>query len=181
MESVKEKQNTFFDKAKDQFGYTNVMQSPKVEKVIVNVGSGARRDKDHHATVMDRLAKITGQKPSPRPAKQSIASYKLREGEVVGQQVTLRGQQMIDFLDRLINIALPRTKDFRGISRSAVDEMGNYTLGIKENTIFPETGDEDLRDVFGMAVTIVTGATSKEEAIALLEHIGMPFKKVVTE
>ena len=123
------------------------------------------------------MARITGQKAAPRGAKVSIATFKSREGDVVGYQVTLRGARMLDFLDRLINIALPRTKDFRGIPQTAADEMGNYTLGIKEHTIFPETADEELKDVFGFAVTIVTTAKSKDQVIALLTHLGFPFKK----
>jgi large subunit ribosomal protein L5 len=127
--------------------------------------------------VEDRLAKITGQKAAPRAAKISIATFKSRQGDVVGYQVTLRGQRMHDFLEKLIHIALPRTKDFRGINLSGADEMGNYTMGIKEHTIFPETSDEELKDVFGMAITIVTSAKSKEEVLKLLNHLGFPFKK----
>jgi large subunit ribosomal protein L5 len=119
---------------------------------------------------------ITGQKASPRPAKQSIASFKLREGEIIGYQVTLRGKRMQHFLDKLIHIALPQTRDFRGLKTSSIDEMGNYTLGIRENTIFPETADEELKDVFGMSITIVTTAKTKTESEALLRHIGFPLK-----
>jgi large subunit ribosomal protein L5 len=168
---------TLKEKSKKMPGYKNPMQTPKVMKVVVSSGVGSFKDKTKQKVVEDRLAKITGQKPSARPAKVSIANYKSREGDLVGYQVTLRGQRMYDFLERLVNIALPRTKDFRGISRDAADEMGNYTLGIKEHTIFPETSDEELKDVFGLAVTIVTSAKSKSEVLDLLTHLGFPFKK----
>lgn len=162
---------------KDTFGYTNVMQSPRILKVIVATGVGKIDDKNRLALIQDRLAQITGQKPSPRPAKQSIASFKLREGEIVGYQVTLRGANMHSFLDKLIHVALPQTRDFRGLKTSAIDEMGNMTIGIPEHTIFPETVNEEIRDVFGLAVTIVTTAKSKKEAEALLRHIGLPLQK----
>ncbi|MEK7176097.1 MAG: 50S ribosomal protein L5 [Patescibacteria group bacterium] len=158
-------------------GYKNSMQAPRILKVVVSAGVGSFKDKNKFKVVEDRLARITGQKASPRGAKVSIATFKSRQGDVVGYQVTLRGHRMYDFLDRLINIALPRTKDFRGISPAAADEMGNYTLGIKEHTIFPETSDEELKDVFGLAITIVTTAKSKEEVIKFLTHLGFPFKK----
>lgn len=168
---------TIKEKAKTLEGYKNAMQMPRLLKVVISTGVGSFKDKAKFKVVEDRLAKITGQKASPRGAKVSIASYKSRTGDVVGYQVTLRGQRMHDFLDRLINIALPRTKDFRGISPTAADEMGNYTLGIKEHSIFPETTDEELKDVFGLAITIVTTAKSKEEVIKFLTHLGFPFKK----
>ncbi|MCR4279776.1 MAG: 50S ribosomal protein L5 [Candidatus Zambryskibacteria bacterium] len=168
---------TIKEKAKTLEGYKNAMQMPRLLKVVISTGVGSFKDKAKFKVVEDRLAKITGQKASPRGAKVSIASYKSRTGDVVGYQVTLRGQRMHDFLDRLINIALPRTKDFRGISPTAADEMGNYTLGIKEHSIFPETTDEELKDVFGFAITIVTTAKSKEEVIKFLTHLGFPFKK----
>ena len=153
------------------------MQSPKIVKVVVNTGVGSFGDKKKIDIVMDRLAKITGQKPAKRGAKKSIASFKSREGDIVGVQVTLRGEKMWSFLDRLFNIALPRTKDFRGISESAIDEMGNYTLGVKEHTIFPETADEDIKDIFGLSVTIVSSAKTKKEGLAFFENLGVPFKK----
>ncbi|MBX4200460.1 50S ribosomal protein L5 [Candidatus Parcubacteria bacterium] len=173
METLKEKVNNGYKK----LGKKNKMQSPRLVKVVISVGVGSFRDKNKMKVVEDRLLRITGQKPSSRGAKISIANFKSREGDVVGYQVTLRGPRMYDFLERLLHIALPRTKDFRGISRDATDEMGNYTLGIKENTIFPETSDEELKDVFGMAVTVVTTAKSKPEAQEFLEYLGFPFKK----
>ena len=166
---------------KSEFGYKNVMQAPKIEKVVISCGVGSQKDKKKLDIIEDRLSKITGQKPVRKGAKISIAAFKVREGDTVGMQVTLRGQRMQDFLDRLVNIALPRTKDFRGISANAVDEMGNYTLGIKENTIFPESSDEDLKDVFGLAITIVTNVKNKNETKAFLTHLGFPFKKIETQ
>ena len=136
-----------------------------------------KNDKNKNEFIAGRLAKITGQKPSPRQAKQSIASFKLREGEVVGQMVTLRGDRMCTFVDKLINIAFPRTKDFRGLESKGIDDVGNLTLGIKEHTIFPETGDEELKDVFSLAITFVTTAKNKAEAKAFFDYIGIPFKK----
>jgi large subunit ribosomal protein L5 len=126
---------------------------------------------------LDRLSKITGQKPALRQAKKSIASFKIRQGDPVGVSVSLRGTRMYGFLDKLLNIALPRTKDFRGIESKIVDSIGNATIGIKEHTVFPETVDEELKDVFGMAVTVVTTAKSKEEAKEFFDLIGVPFKK----
>ncbi len=153
------------------------MQAPRIEKVVVGAGVGRVSDKKQKELIEDRLAKITGQKAAARGAKQSIASFKLRQGDIVGYQVTLRGARMYHFLDKLIHVALPRTRDFRGLKVSSIDEMGNYTLGIRENTIFPEASDEDLRNVFGLGITIVTTAKTKDEAIALLRHIGMPLEK----
>ncbi|PIP73801.1 MAG: 50S ribosomal protein L5 [Candidatus Lloydbacteria bacterium CG22_combo_CG10-13_8_21_14_all_47_15] len=179
MESTKEKQKTVYDELKGEFGYTNRMATPKIVKVVVSTGTGRRMrtDREWNELVADRLAKITGQKPAPRGAKKSIANFKVRQGEVIGESVTLRGERMYAFLDKLFGIAIPRMRDFRGLPVMSVDEMGNFTTGIREHTIFPETADEDLRDVFGMSVTIVTTAKNKAEAIAFLKHIGVPFKK----
>ena len=177
MSSVKELQKNTFDALKGTLGFSNTMESPKLDKVVLSVGVGSVKEKDKFQVIQDRLARISGQKVAIRPAKKSIASFKVREGDIVGYQVTLRGERMITFLDKLIHIALPRTKDFRGIERKSIDEMGNITIGIPEHTVFPETSDEDLRDVFGFAVTIVTTADTKEGAEAFLEHIGIPFKK----
>ncbi len=171
--------DTAYDTMKSEFGYTNKMAAPKITKIIVAAGTGkkARFDKNFNTLVADRLAKITGQKTSPRKAKKSIAGFKIREGDLVGQMVTLRGAAMKSFLEKLIHITLPRTKDFRGINRTTVDSMGNMTLGIREHTIFPETAEEDLKDVFGLSITIGTTAKSRPEAMAFLTHIGIPFKK----
>lgn len=177
METIKQKTATAFDALKKDFGYKNKMQSPKIQKVVVSSGVGSFKDKKKIDLAVDRITKITGQKPVKKGAKLSVASFKVRQGDTVGLQVTLRGTRMYDFLDRLINIALPRTKDFRGISATGLDEMGNYTLGIKENTIFPESSDEDLKDVFGLAVTIVTSVSDSKQTKAFLTHLGFPFKK----
>ncbi len=175
--SIKEKQNSSFETLKHEFHLKNKMQAPKLVKVVLSSGTGSAKDKHKKALVGDRLAKISGQKASERTAKKSIATFKLREGDAVGYQITLRGQRMFDFLDRLVNVALPRTKDFRGIKPTAIDEMGNYTLGIKEHTIFPETSDEELKDVFGFAVTVVTTSKDAKQTKAFLTHLGFPFKK----
>lgn len=179
MDSITTRMKTAFGSLKGDFGYKNVMQTPKVEKVILSVGTGRVQDKAKIALIQDRLARITGQKPSRRPAKQSIASFKLRAGDIVGYQVTLRGTRMNYFLDKFVNIALPQTRDFQGLKRSSIDEMGNYSVGIKESTIFPECGDDELKDVFPMGITIVTTAKSKKESEAFLRHIGLPLQQAV--
>lgn len=181
METIKQKTEKAFSALKDEFGYKNAMQAPRIMKVVISTGIGSVKDKKKIELIADRLSKITGQKPVRKGAKISIAAFKVREGDPVGMQVTIRGARMFDFLDKLINIALPRTKDFRGISSNGIDEMGNYTLGIKENTIFPESGDEDLKDVFGLAVTVVTNVKDPKETKAFLTHLGFPFKKVETK
>ena len=179
MNSIKQKERKSFDELKTKFGYKNFFAAPQIVKVVVNtgIGSGMKKDRKINEFISGRLAKITGQKPSERAAKKSIAGFKIREGDPVGLMVTLRGKRMYNFLDKLFNVAIPRTKDFRGIKRSAVDEMGNFTIGIKEHTIFPETSDEELKDIFGLAVTIVTTAKSKEEAESFLRALGLPLQK----
>jgi large subunit ribosomal protein L5 len=172
----KEKVQTSFEALSEKFGYTNRLRAPRIVKVVVSSGVG-KADKNRMQLVSERLARITGQKAAPRAAKASIAQFKMREGDIVGYQVTLRGARMYDFIDKLIHIALPRTRDFRGLSAGAIDDMGNLTIGIKEHTIFPEAADEDLKDVFGIAITIVTTAKNKEEADAFFRHLGIPFKK----
>ena len=174
MSITKQKQQSSYLALAEQFGYTSPMQGVRIEKVIVSSGVGKKRDKKQIELIEDRLAKITGQKSAQRPAKISIAAFKVREGDTVGLQTTLRGARMYDFVDKLIHIALPRTRDFRGLSPKAIDDMGNITIGIREHTIFPETSDEDIKDVFGLAITIVTTAKSKAEADAFFRHIGMP-------
>lgn len=171
---TKQRQQTAYLALATAFGYTSPMQGPRIEKVIVSSGVGKKREKKQLEIIEDRLAKITGQKPAARGAKISIAAFKVRQGDTVGLQTTLRGARMYDFLDKLIHIALPRTRDFRGLSKKAIDDMGNLTIGIKEHTIFPETSDEDLKDVFGFAVTIVTTAKNKAEAEAFFRHLGLP-------
>jgi large subunit ribosomal protein L5 len=177
MQTISEKITNAFETLKERFSYRNKMQSPRLVKVVVSVGIGSIKDPKKKELIKERLTSITGQRPIDRGAKKSVASFKVRQGDTIAYQVTLRGKRMYDFLDRLIHIALPRTKDFRGIDTSSLDEMGNYTMGIREHTIFPETSDEEIKDVFGFAITIVTTAKTKKEARAFFEHLGFPFKK----
>jgi len=177
--TIKEKEISAYEKMKGSFHYKNKMAMPKLQKVVINVGTGTmvKKDKNKNDLISDRLTKIGGQKPALRGAKKSIASFKIRQGDPVGVVVTLRGKRMYAFLEKLINVALPRTKDFRGISRTAVDNIGNLTMGIKEHTIFPETADEDIKDVFGLSITVVSTAKTQKEGFAFYELLGMPFKK----
>jgi large subunit ribosomal protein L5 len=177
MISLKEKQNKAFEALKTTLGLKNKMQTPKVLKVVLSSGTGSFKDKNKNKVVDDRLTKISGQKVMLKVAKKSVATFKVREGDPVGYQVTLRGQRMFDFLNKLVYIALPRTKDFRGLSVHAIDNMGNFTIGMKENSVFPESSDEELKDVFGLAVTIVTNVKDKVAAKTFLEYLGFPFKK----
>ena len=177
MELIQDKQKSVFKELGAEFGYKNTMQTPKITKVVISVGTGSNKDKKKNEVIADRLAKITGQKPAVRSSKKSIATFKVREGDPVGYQITLRGSRMQDFINRLIHVALPRTKDFKGINPAAIDEVGNYTLGMKEHSVFPETADEDIKDVFGLAVTIVTTAKDPKETLAYLTYLGFPFKK----
>ncbi len=174
---VQDKLATAFDTLKGEFSYVNKMQSPKILKVIVSSATGSVKDPKKKTLIGDRLARITGQKAAEKAAKKSIATFKVREGDAVGYQVTLRGPRMMDFLNKVVNIALPRTRDFRGLNANSIDEMGNFNFGIKEHTVFPETADEELKDVFGMGITIVTTSKDKAETKKLLEHLGFLFKK----
>lgn len=177
--TVKEKEIQAFEKMKEAFHFKNVMAAPRLKKIVVNTGTGTpmKKDKNKNDAIADRLAKITGQKGALRGAKQSVSSFKIRQGDPIGIVVTMRGNRMYAFLEKLINVALPRTKDFRGINRKAVDDIGNMTIGIKEHTIFPETADEDIRDVFGLSITLVSTAKNKKEGTAFFELLGIPFKK----
>jgi large subunit ribosomal protein L5 len=161
-----------------KFGYKNVMQIPKLEKVVINVGVGEaiQNSKAIDAAVGD-LMKITGQKPVVTRAKKSIAAFKLREGMPIGTKVTLRGDRMYEFVDRLMNVALPRVRDFRGVSGKSFDGRGNYTLGVKEQLIFPEIEYDKIDKVRGMDIIFVTNAKSDEEARELLGMLGMPFRE----
>lgn len=161
-----------------KFNYKNVMQVPKVEKIVVNVGLGEaiQNSKALDAAVED-IAQITGQKPVVTRAKKSIAGFKLREGMPIGVKVTLRGERMYHFIDKLFNVALPRVRDFRGVSPKAFDGRGNYTLGLKEQLIFPEIEYDKIDAVRGMDVVFVTTAQSDEEARELLAQLGMPFRQ----
>ncbi len=166
-----------FKALKEDLGFSNVMQAPKVTKVVVSVGVGAIKDKKRLDLIVDRLRKITGQQPALRGAKKSIATFKIRTGDPAGYQVTMRGARMESFLSKFINIVLPRMKDFRGITPKSIDEMGNITIGLREHTVFPETSDEDSKDIFGLAVTITTTAKNKKEAESYLRHLGLPLQK----
>lgn len=177
MAITRDKQKNIFDTLKSRFGYKNTMQAPRILKVVLSTGTGKIADKNKVAVIEDRLARIAGQKAAPRGAKKSIASFKVREGDVIGYQATLRGKRMYDFLDKLIHIALPRARDFRGLSVGSIDEMGNFTIGLPEHTVFPETSDEEIKDVFGLSVTVVTTARSKEEAEQYLRSLGFPLKE----
>ncbi len=177
MKTTAEKIQESYKTLKTELGVKNVMALPRITKVVINSGTGKAKDKKRNELIADRLAKITGQKPSPRGAKQSIATFKLRQGEVIGMTVTLRGKRMYGFLDKLINVAFPRTRDFKGFDEKGVDELGNMTIGLRENIIFPETTDEELKDVFGFAITIVTTAKDRKSALAFFKAIGFPFKK----
>ena len=161
-----------------KFGYTSVMQVPKIEKIVVNTGLGDIKDNQKSMqTVEKELALITGQKPIYRKATKSVANFKLREGMNIGLKVTLRGRKMYDFYDKLVSIALPRVRDFRGVSATAFDGRGNYALGLKEQLIFPEITYDQVEKIRGMDVVIVTTAKTDEEARELLRCLGMPFKK----
>jgi large subunit ribosomal protein L5 len=161
-----------------KFGYKSVMQVPRLVKIVVNMGVGqATQDPKLLEMAMKELAKITGQQPVIRRARKSISNFKLRAGMAIGCKVTLRRERMYEFLDRLINAAIPRIRDFRGLSDKSFDGRGNYTLGIKEHIIFPEINVDEVERIFGMDVTIVTTAKTDEEAYELLRLFGMPFRK----
>lgn len=160
-----------------EFGYTSVMQVPKLEKIIVNIGAGeGSKDEKFITAAVNDLTKITGQKPVVTKARKSIAGFKIREGQPVGVKVTLRGENMYYFFEKLVKIGLPRVRDFRGVSAHSFDGHGNYTLGIKEQLIFPEIEYDDVVKVCGMDIVFVTTAKSNEEAKSLLKGFGMPFK-----
>lgn len=161
-----------------EFGYKNIMQVPQLDKIVVSIGLG-EYIQNHKAleTAQRDLGMITGQKPIVVKARKSIANFKLRKGMPIGLKVTLRGQKMYEFLDRLISLALPRIRDFRGINNKAFDRRGNYTIGLKEQLIFPEIEYDKIDKVRGMNITFVTSAETDKEAYALLKEFGMPFRK----
>lgn len=162
----------------EKFEYASVMQVPKIEKIVINMGVGdAVSNSKNLEKAVSELTLIAGQKPVVTTAKKSIAGFRLREGMPIGTKVTLRGERMYDFLDKLVTVALPRVRDFRGISKKAFDGRGNYTLGIKEQLIFPEISYDDVDKVRGMDIVIVTTAQTDEEARELLTQLGMPFHK----
>lgn len=170
-------QNEIAPALQQKFAYTNVMQIPKVDKIVINMGVGeaVQNSKAIDSAVAD-LMKLSGQKPVVTKAKKSIAAFKLREGMSIGCKVTLRGQRMYEFMDRLLNVALPRVRDFRGVSAKAFDGRGNYTLGIKEQLIFPEMEYDKIDKLRGMDVVFVTTARTDEEARELLRGFGMPYR-----
>lgn len=179
MDRLKEKYSTeIVPSLVEKFNYSSVMAVPKLEKIVVNMGVG---DAVSNAKALDKaveeLAEITGQKPLITKAKKSIAGFKLREGMPIGAKVTLRGERMYQFLDKLVSVSLPRVRDFRGVSKKAFDGRGNYTLGVKEQLIFPEIDYDKVDKVRGMDVVIVTTANTDEEARELLTQMGMPFQK----
>ncbi|MGO9959172.1 MAG: 50S ribosomal protein L5 [Solirubrobacteraceae bacterium] len=162
----------------ERFGYSSVMQAPRIVKVTVNMGCGdAKQDSKVLDAATDQLATITGQRPSVRRARKSIAQFKVREGMPVGVAVTLRGERCYEFLDRLMSVAIPRIRDFRGLSTRAFDGRGNYSLGVREQIIFPEVDYDEVDQVRGLDITITTTAANDEESFALLEALGMPFSK----
>jgi large subunit ribosomal protein L5 len=162
----------------EEFGYKNVHQIPKIEKIVVNIGLGeATTNPKLLERAMEELAMITGQRPVLRRAKKSVSNFRLREGQAIGCSVTLRGTRQWEFLDRLLNVALPRVRDFSGVSAKAFDGRGNYTLGLREQTIFPEVDYDKVEKVTGMNVTFVTTARTDAEAKALLTHLGVPFRR----
>ena len=163
---------------KEQFGYTNEMQIPKIDKIVVNMGIGeAVNDSKKPQAAMKDLALITGQKPAPTRARLSVATFKLREGMVIGAKVTLRKDRMYEFLDRLITIALPRVRDFRGLKPTSFDGRGNYALGLKEHLVFPEINYDQIDQIWGMDVIVCTTAKTDDEARALLTEFQFPFMK----
>ena len=159
-----------------ELGFSNRMQVPKIRFVSVNIGTGRIKDENQLKEIQRVLTLITGQKPVPRKAKKAIASFKTRIGMVIGYSVTLRGQRMYDFLNRFVHVALPRTRDFRGIPEKSFDRGGNLTIGVKEHIVFPELIGEDVRFIFGFEVIIATNAKSRKEGVMLLKSLGFPIQ-----
>lgn len=177
MNKFKEKLNkTAIPEMKKKFGYKNALAAPKIVKVVVSAGIGSFKDEAKKEAALKSFTQIVGQKPLINKAKKSIASFKLRQGMTVGYSATLRGPRMYDFLEKLVNVAIPRVRDFRGLDKKLVDQTGNMSIGFKEHIAFPESAGEDVRAAFGLGVTIVTTAKSKEEALELLRLAGFPFK-----
>ncbi|CQR48511.1 50S ribosomal protein L5 [Paraliobacillus sp. PM-2] len=179
MNELKERyQNDIVSSLVEKFNYDSVMQVPKVEKIVINMGVGdAVQNSKALDSAVEELALISGQQPLITKAKKSIAGFRLREGMPIGAKVTLRGERMYEFLQKLIDVSLPRVRDFRGISKKAFDGRGNYTLGVKEQLIFPEINYDQVSKVRGMDIVIVTTADTDEEARELLTKLGMPFQK----
>ena len=170
-------ENTVRERLKSQFGFTNVHQIPTLEKIVINCGVGeAIKNAKILDTVVNELGIITGQRPVKKKAKKSIANFGLREGQEIGAAVTLRGARMWEFLDRFISTAIPRIRDFRGLSTRAFDGRGNYSLGVKEQMIFPEINYDMVEQIHGMDITVVTTTNKDDQALALLRELGMPFR-----
>jgi large subunit ribosomal protein L5 len=165
---------------KEKFGYKNDLAVPRITKVVVNTGfNPSNKDEKAQEEIARDLALIAGQKPNPRPAKRSEAGFKIRQGMIIGLAVTLRSQRMYDFLDRLIHIALPRSRDFRGLLEKNIDQAGNLNIGIKEQIIFPEISAEHVKNIFGLEITVVTTAKSREEGVELFKLLGFPIKGLI--
>lgn len=184
MKFLREKYKEAVVELKKEFGYKNDLAVPKIKKVVVNTGFGrlvagetGKTAETIYKSIAQDLALICAQKPILTKAKKSVSSFKIRRGMVIGAKVTLRGQKMYDLLDRLIHIVLPRTRDFAGIDKKAVDEEGNLTIGLKEQIVFPEVGSENVRKIFGLEITVITNTNDKKEAEALFQHLGFPLKK----
>jgi large subunit ribosomal protein L5 len=179
MNSLRDKyENTIKSELMTKFNYASVMEVPKLDKIVVNIGVGeASHDSKYIEAAAKDLEIITGQKPIITKAKKSIAGFKLREGQAIGTKVTLRGEAMYNFMEKLIRVALPRVRDFRGVNPKAFDGFGNYTLGIKEQLIFPEIDYDNVLKIRGMDIVFVTTAKTNEEAFELLKGFGMPFRK----
>lgn len=170
--------NEVFNQLKDKFQYANVMEVPKLTKITINMGLGEAKDNSKVLeSAVNEIALIAGQKPVITKAKKSIANFKVRQGMPVGAKVTLRGDRMYEFADKFFNIALPRVRDFKGVSKNAFDGRGNYSMGIKEQLIFPEINYDQVETIKGMNIVFTTTAKTDEEAMALLELLGMPFEK----
>ncbi len=179
MNRLKEKyDNEIVNTLVEKFDYSSVMEVPKIEKIVLNMGVGdAVSNTRNLENAVNELTLIAGQKPVITKAKKSIAAFRLREGMPIGAKVTLRGERMYDFLDKLVSVSLPRVRDFRGVNKNSFDGRGNYTLGVKEQLIFPEISYDDVSRVRGLDIVIVTTANTDEESKALLSELGMPFQK----
>ena len=162
---------------KEKFGYTNNLAVPRIEKVVVNVGTGKiYKEADKVEEIINSIAEISGQRPIRAKARKAVAGFKIRQGLEIGAKVTLRGKRMWQFIDRLINIALPRIRDFQGIEAKSIDEKGNLNIGMKEHIVFPEVSAEKVKNIFSLQVTVVTSAKSREEGIELFKLLGFPIK-----
>lgn len=177
--NIKERYNKIaVPEMRKKFGYKNDLAVPRIIKVVVSTGFGFKKDdKEKMANIEKSFSLIAGQKPKVNKAKKSIASFKLRQGMPIGYSATLRHTRMHDFLDKLVNVAIPRVRDFRGLSPDLIDEAGNLTIGFKEHIVFSEAANEDIRSSFGLGVTVVTNVKKREEALDLFKFIGFPFKK----